>query len=161
MCASRRLAPAPRDVTRFLLVAVLLVTALTARAVMAGQQSPADTPHLSGSEGFYSVAQAERGARVYASHCERCHGVGLFGDLNTEVPALVDDEFLVPWEKSTVGDLLTRISTTMPGNRPGSLSRAEYLDVVAYLLRANRFPAGERELPDDPAALARLAIGRP
>jgi S-disulfanyl-L-cysteine oxidoreductase SoxD len=44
----------------------------------------------------------------------------------------------------------------MPQDRPGSLSAEEYADVVAYILRLNGRPAGERELPADAALLARM-----
>ena len=41
----------------------------------------------------------------------------------------------------------------MPQDAPGRLSDAEYTDVVAFMLEANSYPAGEVELPADKAAL--------
>jgi hypothetical protein len=46
----------------------------------------------------------------------------------------------------------------MPQNEPGSLTPEEYILVVAYLLRMNGLPAGETELPADPAALQDVRI---
>ena len=34
----------------------------------------------------------------------------------------------------------------MPAGAPGSLTDAEYIDIIAYMLRVNDFPAGREEL---------------
>ena len=34
----------------------------------------------------------------------------------------------------------------MPSEDPGNLSRRQYADLVAYVLSANEFPGGEKEL---------------
>jgi len=60
------------------------------------------------------------------------------------------------WDGLTVGDLVDRIRTTMPLNRPGALSRQQNADVVAYLLRFNQFPAGKEELPRDVQTLKQI-----
>ena len=41
----------------------------------------------------------------------------------------------------------------MPQDKPGSLNARAYVDVVAYLLQANKFPSGTRELGRNPDAL--------
>jgi len=46
----------------------------------------------------------------------------------------------------------------MPTDRPGQLPAQDYLDVVAYILQKNAFPAGSVELPIDPDELARISI---
>ena len=46
-----------------------------------------------------------------------------------------------------------RIRVSMPLNSPGSLSRQQIADVVAYLLRFNQFPAGKDELPREVPAM--------
>ena len=40
----------------------------------------------------------------------------------------------------------SRILSTMPENDPGSLKENEVLDVIAYVLQAQGFPAGSKEL---------------
>lgn len=101
-----------------------------------------------------------RGEAVYRRACASCHGEDLYGNPDAEVPALRDDEFLVPWEGRTVRELLAKIERTMPGNRPGALPAGEYRDVTAFLLRSNGFPAGDADLPADDA-LARTRLARP
>ena len=134
------------------------VVAMTAIAGGFGASRPATAQSSSSQVGVYSTAQADRGAEAYRRTCAACHKADLQGDADNEVPALVDGEFLATWERLSVGDLMTRVSRTMPGNRPGSLTRREYLDIVAFLLRSNRFPAGLGELPDDDAALSTLSL---
>jgi S-disulfanyl-L-cysteine oxidoreductase SoxD len=95
-------------------------------------------------DGVYTQEQAKRGQAAYVERCARCHGPELIGgDTN---PPLVGPEFLSTWNTKTVGDLFQRIRSTMPADKPGSLSRQQDSDIVAYLLSANKFPAGNTEL---------------
>ena len=57
------------------------------------------------------------------------------------------------WENAAVGDLFEKIRTTMPQTNPGSLDTQTYLDIVAYLLRANGLGSAESKLANNPAAL--------
>jgi len=108
----------------------------------------------------YTDAQAERGELLYARHCEQCHGSGLEGDTVSEVPALAGDPFLQRWSGRTVDDLVVRMVRSMPEPTPGSLSRSEYVDVTAYILKANRFPSGFDALGTDAERLRPLVIER-
>ena len=68
---------------------------------------------------------------------------------------MVGDAFLAEWEDLSVGDLFERIRVSMPQDSPAHLSRQAYIDVVAYILKANKFPAGSNDLvPDLPAIKA-------
>jgi hypothetical protein len=46
----------------------------------------------------------------------------------------------------------------MPENNPGSLTDAEYVDVIAYMLAVSGMPPGVAELQADPRSLARIVI---
>lgn len=95
-------------------------------------------------DGVYTQEQAKRGAAAYVEGCARCHGADLSsGD---SVPPLAGTEFLSTWNTLTVGDLYDRIRTSMPADKPGSLSRQQDADIVAYVLSINKFPAGNTEL---------------
>jgi hypothetical protein len=48
----------------------------------------------------------------------------------------------------------------MPMDKPGSLTRAQYAAVIAYMLRLNQYPAGGTELPSEDAALKRIRFER-
>ena len=49
----------------------------------------------------------------------------------------------------------------MPQDGPGRLSDNEYTDVVAYMLDASAYPAGDAELPADKTALDTIMIVAP
>jgi len=105
-------------------------------------------------DGVYTQDQAKRGEAVYVEKCARCHGAQLIGgDMN---PPLVGPEFLSTWNTKTVGDLFDRIRTTMPADKPGSVSRQQSSDVVAYLLSANKFPVGSTELENQTELLKQI-----
>jgi mono/diheme cytochrome c family protein len=102
-------------------------------------------------EGIYTDAQAERGKASYEQQCSFCH----LSDLSGQgfAPPLVDDAFTQRWTDGNVGDLFTIVKVTMPQDKPQSLKDVEYADIVAHILKSNKFPAGAQELPADPAAL--------
>ena len=74
-------------------------------------------------------------------------------------PELWGDPFLAQWENKYVGAFFSRIQTTMPEDAPGSLSENEVLDVVAYVLQTNGFPAGDRAI-ESPTSLATMKFVR-
>jgi mono/diheme cytochrome c family protein len=116
----------------------------------------AQAPTRSTWSGVYTAAQAERGAQVYQTSCARCHGTNLEGE--EIVPPLIGGRFTASWNGLTLGDLFERIRTTMPYDDPGALTRQENADVIAYILRAGRFPAGARELANRGEALKMIAF---
>jgi mono/diheme cytochrome c family protein len=132
---------------RALLLVVPLVLAGAALAQEAGK---------SVWQGIYTVEQADRGAGVYAQRCGACHGAALNG--TGEAPPLIGGEFVSHWDTMTVGDLYDRVRTTMPQNDPQSLTREEYADVLAFLLKNNGFPAGSQPLDRRSEVLATIGI---
>lgn len=112
-------------------------------------------------DGVFTAAQADRGAHAYSENCGTCHGVQLDG--TGEAPGLAGGEFVANWNGLTVGDMFDRIRTTMPFDRPGGLSRETYADIVAYMLKVNGFPAGERELDrrSEVLGMIRISAARP
>jgi S-disulfanyl-L-cysteine oxidoreductase SoxD len=136
-------------------MATLAISALI--AVVAAQNPPA---RRSVWDGVYTDAQAMRGERQYGRSCEQCHGPDLAGDAVMEVPALSLDSFMTSWNGKTVKHLFDTVKRSMPKDKPGSLGTGSYVDVVAYLLQANKFPSGARELPREAEQLEGIAIER-
>ena len=66
-------------------------------------------------------------------------------------PPLLGGGFTSNWNDLTAGDLFERIRLTMPLDRPGKLTRQQNADVIAFVMRANAWPAGKSELPPDAA----------
>jgi S-disulfanyl-L-cysteine oxidoreductase SoxD len=109
-------------------------------------------------DGVYSDAQAARGREAYDYSCVSCHQPDLSGDPGKDVPALIGEEFTHNWSHHTVQDLFDLMSKRMPQDAPAGLRAQTYLDLAAYLLQSNGFPAGEHELPTQPALLAQIDI---
>jgi mono/diheme cytochrome c family protein len=107
-------------------------------------------------DGVYTKEQAVRGQTAYLSQCARCHGEALLGGENS--PGLVDEDFLEKWNGKQVGSLVELTRKTMPSDGPGKLSRRQCVDLIAYILSANGFPAGKNELETDPALLDEILI---
>ena len=94
-------------------------------------------------DGVYTDTQAQRGGALFQQQCGRCHGANLAGSFET--PPLVG-RFKPYWSGASLDVLFDYVATAMPLDRPGSLSRAANADIVAFLLKANDFPAGAKEL---------------
>jgi mono/diheme cytochrome c family protein len=99
-------------------------------------------------DGVYTEAQAQRGSAVYTKECSSCHG----DDLAGQGSRLMGDRFMRDWREDSVMSLFQRTKSVMPRRTPGSLTDAQYLDVIAYVLQENEFPAGTNELTTDLAA---------
>ena len=46
------------------------------------------------------------------------------------------------WNDLSVGDLFERIRISMPPSGPSTVTPAQKADIVAHLMNANKFPAG-------------------
>ena len=104
----------------------------------------------------FTAAQAQRGRTLYAQQCAVCHGASLEG---IEMAAsLAGGEFLDRWSGQTADDLFERMQSTMPKTKPGSLTRAQNADILAYMLSASGLTAGQAELPSDAESLKRIKI---
>lgn len=107
--------------------------------VMFSAPAMAQSATRSTNSGVYSLDQASRGQDVYVAQCRSCH----------TPEAHVSPTFQATWSGKSLHELYAYIRERMPKNEPASLSDQEYIDVLTYLLRLNRAPAGTTELPID------------
>ena len=77
-------------------------------------------------------ADTARGATVFQTHCSRCH-----------IPVEIEARLRNDWVGHTAGELLARISATMPGENAGILSVQQYLDVTAAVVEMGRVALSE------------------
>jgi quinoprotein glucose dehydrogenase len=107
-------------------------------------------------DGVFTNAQATRGAVLYETRCAACHGARLEGSVG---PELAGPGFLAVWGGQPLSDLFNKIEKTMPVDAPGTLSRVQVADIVAYALQTSRFPPGTTDLGIDDAALRQISLG--
>ena len=89
--------------------------------------------------------------KIYNAKCASCHAPNRF----------TDDFFYSSFAGKPLWEMFDVISDSMPEDDPGSLKKDEYADVIAYLLRLNKFPAGETELPTDKDLLSTIWMEKP
>ena len=55
-----------------------------------------------------------------------------------------------------VSDLFERVRQSMPPSNPGAVTPAAKVDIISYLLKGNRIPAGTTELPKEAEGLKQI-----
>jgi mono/diheme cytochrome c family protein len=108
-------------------------------------------PPAAAQAGVYREGQADKGRAAFTKHCTSCHAAA----------AVIGLPFRRGWAGRSVFDFFEQLRTTMPNDSPGRLSRREYADIVAYVLKYNGLPPGERDLPDDDEGLKRIKLEFP
>ena len=123
----------------------------------AAQPQPAGASVLTGA---YTDEQAKRGEAASNKLCTSCHGPDLSG--GEAGPTLVGAEFVATWTGLSAADFYDRVHATMPADAPCTMTPQQTSDVTAYVLKLNKYPAGQTELPTDVAALKNIMIeGQP
>jgi mono/diheme cytochrome c family protein len=97
-------------------------------------------------EGVYTEEQAKRGEALYAEHCVRCHGATYMGGTDGAGP-LLGPTFNGTWNGVPLDQMLDRVRSTMPMDKPATLSRQQTADALAFIFSINKIPAGKTELP--------------
>jgi len=114
---------------------------------MGAQASAPQTRALT--EGVFTKAQSERGAKAYQKACSKCH------------PPAEFKSYLSRWVGLPVGFLYETLRSTMPQDNPGALSRKQFTDVLTYFFEINGLPTGDEELDSDQASLDAVTIAMP
>jgi S-disulfanyl-L-cysteine oxidoreductase SoxD len=127
------------------LVGMTVFGGFSARGTLAAQATKSQWDKV------YTEEQAKRGEALYAQYCAACHGPDLTG--GEMAPGLTGGEFSSNWNDLSLGDLFERMRISMPQNAPGSLSRQQNADILAFVLAKSNFPAGTTELPTQTDAL--------
>lgn len=110
-------------------------------------------------DGVYTIAQAIRGRSSYTKACASCHGDTLEGV--GQIPPLAGSDFTAHWVGQPLDELFEKMQTSMPADHPGQISRSENADILAYLLRVNKLPAGDAQLASSAAALKQIQFDEP
>jgi len=109
-------------------------------------------------DSIYSDSQATRGDTLYKATCMKCHGETLAG--TDSAVSLSGNDFLVNWDGLTLDQLYDKMNTTMPSDNPKSVPSSKMIDILAFVLSKNSFPAGKAPLPDSMAALKDIKFAK-
>jgi mono/diheme cytochrome c family protein len=130
----------------------LIVFAARASASQTGRATQpargASAPARTTMSGIYTAAQATKGEDTYFNICVACHPKATYTGVS----------FKKNWGGRPLLDLYVWIQDKMPKNEPGTLTPAESVQVMAYILKLNGMPAGQAELTANIAALRRIRI---
>lgn len=131
----------------------------TGSTAVPGQSAPAATNVTHHVPALYTETQARAGKAIFEAKCTSCHGRDLQG---ISAPTVAGSEFLKYAKKNdwTMEALQYTVTTNMPFNAPGTLSPKAYAELLAFLLAANCYPAGDKPFPiSDVPRLAKIHLG--
>jgi len=135
-----------------------MIATLTFAQLAAVPAGPAPARHqlVPGSvwDSVFTLVQAGRGESTYRVTCSNCHGDSLAG-IN-DAPGLTGAQFHKTWDGNALSSLFNRISNDMPSDNPGSLTKPQVAEVMAFLLKYNGYPAGKIDLPATPDSLSQI-----
>ena len=110
--------------------------------------------------GLADEEQAAEGAKLFAKHCQKCHGNE--GQGTRKAPPVVGADALPldprPKQKvrkgqfHTAEDVLEFISKNMPAKKGGSLTAEEYEAILAFDLKANGVDVSQAKIDPNTAA---------
>jgi S-disulfanyl-L-cysteine oxidoreductase SoxD len=130
------------------MAAVLAVATIErSQAQAAKPAAPAAAPKTT-LNGVYTLAQAKLGEEMYYGLCVNCHPKGTYAG----------ESFKSNWGGRPLSDLYDWVKTKMPKSDPGTLTPAESVQVMAYILQQNKMPAGSTPMSTDRNALGRITI---
>lgn len=97
-------------------------------------------------DGLYTKAQADGAKAQFDKICADCHPFTVAAKKKPKDVPLGDEPFFENWEGRSLDALMTTIALTMPNDGSAVVSDAEAVDLVAYILQQNGFPAGTTAL---------------
>jgi hypothetical protein len=119
-------------------------------------------------DGVYTDEQAARGKVEYERACAKCHGPNLdgiqdatlLGDFSPRV-SIRGTDFMERWREMTLQSLFSfalgmppKTAVAVHDVRPSS--REAYLDILAFIMKGNNFPAGYRDLEENDLRVVRI-----
>ena len=100
---------------------------------------------------LYTEEQAANGTALFKKVCVECH----------EPADYTGAKFREKWNGQRMIDLYEEIRVKMPDDKPGSLTRDEYAEALAYILKQNGLPAGTMKVAPDSAAMSAVKLELP
>jgi hypothetical protein len=71
---------------------------------------------------------------------------------------MASPDFVTNWNGKELAEIFTYLVENMPEDEPGSMSKPQYADVLAYVLQLNNMPVGDKELASEVDSLKGIRI---
>jgi len=121
---------------------VAILAAVAAAIVLSAAPVPGNSAKAASSDAIpFTSAQATLGAKVYLQSCASCHGTNLHG---ISGPALVGKTSGIA--QQSLVEVYEYVSQQMPQTAPGSLSKAQYASILAFIAQKNGHRPGSLPL---------------
>lgn len=141
---------------RLRLLALVAGTLVLSMAVVLradpGPWTPDPGPQVTSNDGVYTRAQADGAKAQFDKLCASCHAFTVAAKKKPEDLPLGDEPFFKNWEGKALSELVSVIVLTMPNDGSAVVDEPEALNLVAYVLQQNGFPAGAAPLTKASAA---------
>ncbi len=141
----------------FILISTFLIMLVACKKPI--KEGTTTTEGLNALSGIYTDEQVVEGEAIYSSGCASCHGKDARG---TEGGSpLVGSVFQSRWQDKSIGALFEITKRTMPKSTPASLDDKSYAALVAFMLKINNYPAGNKQLASGKEELDKILFGPP
>lgn len=98
--------------------------------------------------GVFTTEQAAKGRELHGFSCLSCHK-----PVEHTGPKFWNEIVGKP-----ISEFFGYIRSNMPQDNPRSLADDDYASIIAFILQLNSMPAGEKPLPGDSTALAKIRV---
>ena len=103
-------------------------------------------------DGVYTKAQADGARQQFDKICADCHPFTVAAKKKPKDLPLGDEPFFESWSGRTLSEMVTVIALTMPNDGSATVTDEEAVNLVAYILQQNGYPAGSSPLTKDTAS---------
>jgi polar amino acid transport system substrate-binding protein len=135
-----------------------LVVWATVLAFSTAGPAQASAPQATSNEGLYTKAQADGAKKQFDKICADCHPFTVAAKKKPKDLPLGEEPFFEQWTGRPLTELVTLIALTMPNDGSAVVTEEEAVDLVAYILQQNGYPAGSKPLTK---ASASAVLARP
>lgn len=129
-----------------------------ALAFAAAGPARASSPQATTNDAIYTKAQADGAKKQFDKICADCHPFTVAAKKKPKDLPLGDEPFFEQWTGRPLTELVTLIALTMPNDGSAVVTEAEAVDLVAYILQQNGFPAGAKPLTKETSS---ATVARP
>lgn len=112
----------------------------------------ASSPQATSNEGIYTKAQADGAKKQFDKICADCHPFTVAAKKKPKDLPLGEEPFFEQWTGRPLTELVTLIALTMPNDGSAVVTEEEAVDLVAYILQQNGYPAGSKPLTKETAS---------